>query len=334
MELPAAIAVLAARNPGRVFCRKQVFRAGYRDTHLTAWLREGLIERLAPGWYRIVDDLVPVLQDAWLAQSYMHGSSGRPRPVISGAAALEGYGVTGIAPRSGRPVLLVQRGDRVRIATDPFHVLHADLTRTERVLHRGLWLAGPARALADLVVEWGDEDVQRLIDAVDATRNHMRLLTVDLMAAWAALPRHPGAALLLELAEAGTFDVDSQGERLALDEVFSRCAHLPDCQVTVLPNIRVDFIYVFAALVIEYYGWVHDGRADTDATRMMALELGNCRTLVMTKSMIHEPIPIAAHIDRVREEREGLVLAGKLRPLTLPPQPPRRVPLRTTIPLG
>lgn len=241
-------------------------------------------------------------------------------------------GVPRFDPAVCRPVMLIQDGDRVRVRDAPFDVRHVELHQLAPMFVRRLPVAPPSRALADLHLVDGLPDGE-LIDAVDRTRNHLRLDVVDLAAQWARNPRHPGARLLLQMAGDGVFDVDSGAERRVLAEIFALCELPPDSQVYVLGNFRADFVYAFAGVIIEYYGMdAHAGRLLEDSTRTLALQAAGWYVIVLTKAMMRDPVTTARFIDRVRRERERLILTGEIARPALPAQPDRRLPLRTLVP--
>ena len=104
--------------------------------------------------------------------------------------------------------------------------------------------------------------------------------------------------------------------------------------MVLVEQLRVDFVFLSAALIIEYAGRVHDGQVDRDATRIYALERLGYRVIVVTRSMLRDPAALVAHIHDVRLRRERMIAAGLLARPPLPPQPPRLTPLRTLTPLG
>ena len=80
-------------------------------------------------------------------------------------------------------------------------------------------------------------------------------------------------------------------------------ATLTGAEVVLRGRLRVDFVFLFAALIVEYLGGVHDGRADYDATRNYVLERLGYRSITVTKSMAREGPGLIAHIHTIRRER-------------------------------
>lgn len=329
--LPDAIVDLAARGPTGLFCRKQVLKLGFNDVAIKEWRIARLIERVAPGWYRLAGVVVPPLQCLYLPTAYLRFKTMTPRAIIGGYGALAGLGVPGF-DLPCRPSVMIQHGCRVRVTDPPWSISHAHLSEIPVVNHAGLRLAGPARSLADLHVE--EVGMPDLIAAVDATRNHLRLTQSELIRAWEGMG-HPGAQVLLALAKKGVFDTESGGERRVLNQVFTNHPPVPDCQVQVTSRYRVDFAYIFAGLILEYYGEeVHANRVDRDGVRSHELRSLGWDCYVITKSMVHDPVGLAESVHTLRREREQAIIEGRIRRPPLPPQPERRLPLRTLVPLG
>lgn len=329
--LPPAVLQLARRSAGGLLSLPDLASAGYDRRRAAAWARGGLLERVMPGWYRVAGWPVPPEQCLHVPLRYLAGcSTTGPPPLLSGEAALALRGTEGFALPC-RPLVLVNQGRRVRLTGAPFTVRHVRLDQQPRERVQGLEVADPARSLADAALSPRTVD-RTLRVAVDDLRNRYRLPAADLVARWQAEARHPGARRLLAMSEA--FEQDSEGERDAFARLFRCCPPLPDCQVQLTERFRVDFAFLFAALVIEYLGDVHDGQADRDTSRTFALERLGHRVIGVTRSMLRHSGEVVAHIHAVRRDRERLMLEGRLRRPPLPPQPPRLVPLRTLTPSG
>ena len=328
--LPPDVLRAAAAAPGGLLNLARLQQMGHNRERIAAWTRAGLLERLVPGLYRVADAPVPPTQCLHLPLRYL-ATPGRASPaaLISGGAAL---GLLGVAPFGlpCQPLVLVDRSRTVRLGSAPFRVRRVALDAAGHDRHDGIDVAGAARVLADAALDPRVTD-RELRLAVDQLRGRRLVAVAALVACWRRMPRHAGARRLLRLAPA--LEQESEAER-DLYALFLRSPPVPDCQVVLRGRLRVDFVFLFAALIVEYLGAVHDGRADHDATRNYAFERLGYRSITVTKSMAREGPGLIEHIHTIRREREQLVLDGRLARPPLPPQPPRLAPLRTTVPLG
>lgn len=333
--LPDSIRLLSSRHPAGLFCRKQVFRAGHSDASITRWLQAELITRLAPGWYRDESCTRHPLERQHLVEGYFAMSALDPRPVISGTAALECYGVLGPGMEAtSPPTVLVPWGGRVRIRSMPFRA-HQQRDLVDVPVRRisGLRVASPARALADMFRVEG-RPLDDVVHAAYLAVNTLRLRPTNLLDDWAR-SADPGSARLVELARTGVLDVESPAEWTVLRDVFGRFPPAPDPQVQVTRRHRADFAYVFAALILEYQSErFHKGRVDEDGVRMADYRRSGWDALGITKSMVRDAAGTAELVHDLRLTREQMMLEGRLPRPQLPRQGPRRVPLRTLVPLG
>lgn len=332
MDLPEPILTLAAKDPAGLFCRKQVFKAGFTDWHIDHWRRTGLIVKDVPGWYRVAAAPLHPLHSLYLPMAYMELKHGAAKPRLSGDA-LPSILDPDQWPVPEKPLVLIQRGTQVRVRNAPWEVRQADL-RGEKILRLAkLRFATEARCLADMAAT--GMSVERLLAAADAVRNKLRVTTVELMEEWERMRHHPGARRMLKLTVDGLLDTESGGERRALEALFATNPPAPDCQVQVTPRRRADFAFVFSALILEYYGEAaHSGRVDADGMRQREVRAPGWDYYVITKSMLACADEVAGEIHELRRERELGMLEGRLRRPPLPPQPRRRTPLRTLVPLG
>lgn len=349
--LPDSVLQLARRDPAGLVDSRALAAAGHGPAAVSRWVAAGLLERLAPGVLRVAGAPVPPTQCLHVPLRYLarsgsrqatasddHGPS-RPaaRPdagagdaLVTGGAALAAMAVPGF-PLPCRPLVLVQHGRRVRLRDAPFDVRQGDLARVTAERWQGVATVDPARALADLAGQspLGDRPLRQ---AVYDVVNRLRIPVVDLVASWRGV-RHPGATRLRRMADEGVFEVESEGE-WDLFRLFRQHPPLPDCQVVVTGWIRVDFVFLFAGLVLEYLGGVHDGRADEDATRVHAVERLGLEVMLVSRSMLRDGAALMAHVHERRRRREELMARGLLPRAPLPVQPPRLTPLRTLVPLG
>lgn len=339
--LPRPILDLALASPVGLIDSRSVLRAGYTSWDLTAWVDAGLLERIVLGWYRVAGHPVPPAQCLHLPLRYLERrqrnwtrepGSWVPPAALTGAAATAAYGARTF-PLPLDPDVLVEQHRRVRVADPPFRVHHTDMRALRWRRLGDLVLADPARTLRDLAADPEVTDVQ-VRTTVDALVNLLRLRVVDLIAEWTRLGGR-GARRLLAMAASGTFDVESEGERVALATLFEEFPPAPDCQVWIAPDLRVDFVFVFAALILEYYGEeAHAGTVDRDGRRVWRLRRGHFDALIITKGMLRDRVELASYIHDVRRQRERDMLAGRIPRPPLPAQPGRRTPLRTLVPLG
>lgn len=328
---PPEVLQLIRRSPGRVASTRQIGRLG-PDRHAVAeWVRAGTLERLAPAWVRLPGDDAPH-QAGHLAVGYLqHHRPGEP-VVLTRRYALST--VVPDMPRPAVPTVLVAAGRRVRVRREPWEVLQREGVDAVPVLtHHGLPVAEPAYALADEAADprtTEDDLIATIYRVVNATR----IPAVALVAAWSRM-RHPGASRLLDLTARGVMEHESPAELRLFRDVFAGHPPLPDCQVLLTPSIRVDFAYIFAALIVEYYGEdSHAGRVDEDGSRLFAVRDLGMESIIVTKSVARDPVGLRHHIHRTRREREDLMLRGLLRRPSLPRQPDRLTPLRTLLPGG
>lgn len=337
--VPTAVMELARRDPAGLISRAQLAQAGMSGPTVSRLVARGVLERLASGLFRVAGRPVPPTQCLHVPVRYLTGSTEtdpsalppRRRALITGVGALAAMGVPGF-PLPCRPTALVDRGRRVRVTGVAFDVQRAELRQVDGLRWQGVPTVTAARAIADLALDPAVSD-QTLRQAVYDVVNAQRIRAVDLVRAWQAI-RRVGAGRLVRMADAGIFDVESEGELDLYLNVFHRHPPLPDCQVLLAGQIRVDFVFLFAALVIEYVGGPHDGRADRDATRAAALQQLGHAVVFVSKSMVRDRAGLATHLHGLRREREDLMARGLLRRPPLPRQPDRLVPLRTLVPLG
>lgn len=328
--LPDHVLVAAARAPGGLLDLGELAVLGYGRRRVAEWAASGLLERVVRGLYRVAAAPVPAVQCLHLPVRCL-ARAGAPKgsALISGEAGLALRAVEGFTLPC-RPLVVIDRSRTVRLANPPFDVRYVRLERVPVERVQGLDTTDAAQAVADAALNSAVSD-QRLRVAFDDLRSRGLVTLPDLVGRWQEV-RHVGARRMLAMAPA--LEHESEGERVCFGEVFRRVPPAPDSQVVLLGRLRVDFVFLFAALIVEYHGAVHDGQADRDASRTYALERIGYRIVVVTRSMLRHPVDLAHHIHELRRERERLVLEGRLARPPLPAQPPRLTPLRTLVPLG
>lgn len=329
--LPHQVHLLCASAPGGLVTVPQLARRGWDRREVAAWAADGLLRRVLHGVYALADRPPHPLESVCLPQVYLTWRAGERSgpPVLSGKAALALHHAEGF-DLPARPLVLVDRACRVRPRSKPFDIRRVVTEDLEWDWVNGLRVSAPWRALADTALDISATQRDLRVGS-DTLRNRGMLDVVDAVARWRAM-NHGGAARLLRMTAEGQFEQESEGERRAFAALFGHGAPLPDCQVTLLGRLRVDFVFLHAGLIIEYYGRDHDGRADTDATRIDALEQLGYRVIVVTRSMLRRAPSVRARIEHTRQDRLHRALAGLLPLPQLPPQPPRLTPLRTILP--
>ncbi|WP_370325618.1 type IV toxin-antitoxin system AbiEi family antitoxin domain-containing protein [Euzebya sp.] len=323
------LVALAASQPFGLITLSAAEKVGIDRFAVAAACRRGVLERLAPGLYRLADGPCSRLQELAVPQIYLDGLRGRnARPAMPAALTdAPGLELRGIPVPEERPRVAVNRDRRVRLDDPPFDVVRTTWDRVEVGVVDELRVLGPAECLADRAGR--DLPDATVRTAVDATRSHLRLDVPSLVDRWAALDSH-GASRLLAMEAAGDFDCESEGERRAFDLLFRGRGPLPDCQVVVHEGFRADFVFLSAALIIEYFGreW-HQARFVADSTRRLALQVPGYMVITVVHQMLREADEVSAFIHRTRRHRHNLIARGALVRPPLPPQPVRRRPLRT-----
>lgn len=329
--LPWPVIQRIRSTPGRIIDNTTMERLGHDRFQVADWVRDGRLERLAPAWCREPGDEAPH-QAAHLATAYLRRHRPDELVIISGDHAL-GLQIPDHQP-TGSPMALVEHGRRVRTRQEPWQTVQChDLSSVPTTTAHGLTIARSTRSLADHAAGPARSD-GAVRELVYLAINRLRLSPAELVAGWSTMD-HPGARRLLELAADGSFEHESPAERDCFLDIFSPHPPVPDCQVWIAENIRADFAYLFAALVMEYHGEeTHAGTVDRDATKQFAARSLGYDHLVITKSVRRDPRAVALHVHEVRRRREDLMLRGQLRRPPLPPQPTRLTPLRTLVPLG
>lgn len=330
--LPPDLIAAVRRNPGRFVGRRAIERLGCSSTHITGWRRSGQLERLLPGWYRIAGDAVPRWQHVLVAWAHLNGLRPGAPLRLTGLSALALAGLDVAIPAV--PAFLVEEGRRVRLPDPPFTTIRRQGLDQVAGLHRlGMVLQPPGLAVVDAVAEVGVSD-DALRSLLYLICNRFRVEGAQLTRTWQQL-RPQQVSRLLSLVSDGSLQHESPRERSTFLDVFGDHPPAPDCQVWLTSRIRVDFAFLFAALVLEYHGEdAHRDRVDDDASRIYVLTQLGHEVMVVTKSMTRDRPGLARHIQERRRRREELFLAGGLPRPPLPVQPDRLLPLRTLHPGG
>ena len=323
---------LARRDPHGLLTLTDAARVGASRFAAADACSRGVLVRLAPGLYADADATPPDLQRAAVPQRYLDGLRQRlARPTMPSALTDE----AAIELRSGRLtpttslVVALPSGRQVRLSQPPFEVVRRTWEHEGWDLVRGLRCSRTAWALADGAGPAAGRDDRAVRILVDRARNLLGEQVPDLVDRWQAMPAR-GAQRLLRMARAGAFEQESEGERRAFALLFPDERDRPDCQVVVLGSFRVDFVFLDAALVVEYFGRdAHDGRLEADMTRIQAIEARGYRVIVVTASMLRDPLALSAFIRQLRDRRAELIRRGVLVTPPLPMQPRRLHDLRT-----
>ena len=262
---PTACAAAAQSADGLL--ARALAAAGWDRRRVAEWVAAGLLVRVGHGQYRAAALPVPALQCLAVPWHRLGGGdASAPKALLTGTAVLalhqaEGFGLP------CRPLVLVDR-KRSLTATDvPYDVRGVPLAKLAFDSLHGLPCTRLPQAFADAALDPDLPDRQLRV-AFDDLRNRGLIAAAEAADAWRGL-RHMGARRMLAMAAAS--EMESEGERECFAEVFAGSLPLPDCQVVVLERLRVDFVFLAAALIVEYYGRVHDTQVDRDATRTYAL---------------------------------------------------------------
>lgn len=334
LEIPASALAVFHAAPGGVVTTRDLGRVGHHRFEVASWAAAGLTKRLLHGAYRLAEAPVPPDQCLHLPLRYLGQRTPRDfrTPAITGVGGLAAYDC-GPFELPVHPLVLVDPRCRVRRSELPFSVRRTASDDGEDRVAMAVRVAEPARALADAAL-LRDVPDEALRQAIDDVRN-VRLTTSWEIARRLPEVNHAGSRRLLAMVADGVLDQESDGERLAYNRLFVDHPPVPDCQVVVLRSFRVDFVYVSAGLVVEYYGRdAHRDRVERDATRVMALEQSGYRVIVVTHSMLRDAAGLSHHIHSIRRQREQQIHHGEIRIPPLPLQPPRLTPLRTLHPFG
>ena len=324
--------ILPEPRPSGLLSNRDLNRAGISSKMITQLVKDNVLERRIRGWYRIVGAEIPPEQDLFVAQLYLARrqrncctqSDDVPPSLLTGGRAMDVYGVeVDLVP----PTMLIDVDRRVRVPTEVFTILRAHLSAEAWCKRKGLYLPEPPRAVGD----YAGENVSDL--AVRTTVDRLRFIEgmkiVEAVDKWQDT-KGPGFRRLVAMAREGVFDTESEGERRFFNDVLCLGGPLPDCQVWVTPRIRVDFLFIRAALVLEYHGKrAHRDQVDADAMRRYELDRLGLQTLVVTSSMTADPVGLWRHIHQLRQQGIADIAAGRRPPVALPPQGRRLRPLRS-----
>ena len=253
----------------------------------------------------------------------------RPSALISGRAMLALAGVRGMASsvaaaRAGRsrPSCAGQGRAVRRRAT-------SRSPRWPRQRHGSVDTADAAQALADLA--WGhaytDRDLRVL---VDETRFSLRRRS---RRTWSAMAADRPSRSTPIARHARAFEQESEGERTAFTKLFLAYPPLPDCQVVLVGSLRVDFVYLDAALVIEYLGDVprrQGGQGHRSGLRDRAARLPphpGHQVVARPSDGIREHIQAERH-HRTAAHRRGAPTAARTPAAAAATLPPPHAPAR------
>lgn len=328
----AVLADVAGRHRSGLAILRELEGRGVSRFAAARLVTAGLAARYAPGVLSPTSRVAPVNQPLWVPQRYHEQvASGVAAPLLTGATGLLLRRVDEIS-QPPLPVVRWQRAPRMgqRPWCDVRGRCHTETTQ----IVEGLRCAGVAVCLADYAADRALGG-KALRVAVDAVRWADRAALHELVACWGVLDGHVGARRLLSLYTTGVLDQESEGERAAWRDVFLPSGPPPDCQVWVTGRRRVDFVFLAAALVIEYLGKVHERHMEDDIVRHLELDQAGYDLIPLSRSVLRQDlVGFARHVQRRRREREDLARRGLLRVAPLPVPPSRRIPLTTLAPLG
>lgn len=321
--LPPGAAARFAAGHG-VATLTELAAAGWDRFAVAAWATAGLVERLVPGLYRAVEAPRTGEQRVAVPLRYLDDEPrrGREPARVTGAAALALDGIEGFRVPD-RPTVLVDPARRVRLPDAPFQVRRAQVPPRDRCHIAGFPAVRAGRALADAALDEAVTD-KMLRVGFDHARWRGRVRLEQFAARMAELRGHRGARRLLVLHDAGDLLMESEGERAAFAALFAAYPPAPERQIWVLPGIRVDFVYLRAALVLEYLGKdAHAAQIEEDAARTWRLRRGGYEILPLTSGLLPHAEALMRDVHRIRREREALAAEGRLLVAPLPPRPGR-----------
>lgn len=224
----------------------------------------------------------------------------RPQAWLTGEAMLGLFGVEGFSTTD--PVRVLVPPER-SVSNVSFTVLNDPGWSLHRATTRNVPGVTPARSLADAGLYVTDKQLRVGVDALKWTglcSNGRLESTMN------SLPGHPGAERILEGLHNGTFDPESEGERSLLSSVLAGFVPAPQCQVEILPGIRVDFAWWAVRLALEYDGRNDHDRArdrDRDEERSLRIKRGRWEHLRIRNSMLSKPAELAATLAEIYNER-------------------------------
>lgn len=324
-----------AIRPGteRIWTAAELRAEGWSYDRIVEAAKGGELHRLLHGVYLEGDELTE-RRRVVAALKYLDQRVGVGRTPASatGDTGLAGHGVLAGEPRCP-PLIAVDARSRPRAPHGFFDVVRHTLAPEELSLANGLRVAPLMRCLVDAERQDRVTDAT-LRTAVDAIRIDRRWLMPAIVRGWRAAGARQSGRLETML-DSGTFEQESDGERDCFAKLFVPHPPIPDCQVVVHGPFRADFVFLAAGLVIEYHGKdAHANAVERDATRTLALESAGYRVIVVTASMLRDPLPLVQHIHSLRRSRQQQISSGELRLPLLPTQPERLSPLRTIHPQG
>lgn len=298
--LSAEAAVEAASTHGLVTRRALLALPGVTRHVVDGWVKQDVLTGLSRGVYRVAG--VPATQRQRLLAAVLRAGPGAAAADESACALheLEGFSL------SGRQAVALPPQRRIRPV--PFRTVPVELPTSQRTRRHGIPTMTVERALIGVCAGFDERRCRVAVD--DAFRRGLstfeRLLRVTLAAEAA-----PGADRLGRLLQGGTFRHESEGER-GLPSLFVDGDPLPEWQVWVLPDVRVDGAYRDARLALEY-----DSRAwhlqptdrDADGSRALRLRAERIEVISVTAGMLRdEPGLTRERILTVRRRRLDLGL--------------------------
>jgi hypothetical protein len=286
--LTPEIAALAGRFHG-LLRRRELLAMGISRHRIDGWVKTGVLEVVAHGVYRVAGTPETRRQRLLTAVWRVGDDALAADESALGLWQVEGFGL------SGRLAVAVRPGRQVR--NPPCRIVHTDVDPRDRRDRFGIPSMSPARGVFGVADRVPEKKVRVAIDDVVRRRLH-RIDQIQHRAQ--DLHDLPGAGVVERMITAGTFEMESEGERV-MAGLFRPGDPQPVWQVWVLPGIRVDAAFLAARVVLEY-----DSRAwhltptqqDRDGTRYLALRAAEI-----------EPIPVTAGMlrDRAEQTRQDIL---------------------------
>ena len=297
-----AVNALLRAQYGLILRSQALAIGGMTVGRLDGYLTRGRLEYVTRKIYRAAGGAVPPEQ-AHLAAVWRCGADA----YLTAEAALAVWGIEGF-DLSVAPVVWVPEPRRIRGAG--FEVRYGrPLEPCDRTVFCGIPVVTRTRALVDLARRVRDRPFRVAFDAVRGVRgsdaDRLRRRAV------AALPQR-GAQYVVDLVDSGVLDMESEGER-RFDAVMVGVSPPLEVQVWALPDVRVDFAWLDARVVVEYDGRrFHSGAVavEADRRRRARLRRAGWTVVVVRHEDLADPAALIARLLGLREERLRQLAAG------------------------
>lgn len=301
--LPAAVRRSAEGGDGLVTYRTLTGELGYTSGRVTGWVRRGHLVRVHRRVYRVAG--APLTDRARHRASLLRAGGDARLGGVSGLGLLEAGDVR-LADHA--PFILVPTGSVLHNVD--FDWLGAPLDNRDLAIIDGLACTHPERTVIEAAATLAEADA---LAAVDDLRRR-RMVRVDRMVqrAHRLCGLVPGAEHVLAMADRDAFAQESPTER-GLAGLFLPTDPIPCYQVRLLPQVRVDAVFLEARLVIEmlsskWHGLPADRAADAARSAELARQL-DVQVLEVWPTELKHPSTLRGRILAARADqlRAGVV---------------------------